>query len=127
MRVVSVRGLVHDVDSIRDLRMRRTVDGLAFVPVMHVAIAADGRVGGPLVSWNAHEPARHVEHACEVVQSAPECACDLEVVALVPHHVDVGLVAPEGEVLMRRIRTERLVRLAVRVTPRSGRGLRPHR
>ena len=51
------------------------------------------------------------------VQLAPERARDLEVVALVAHHVEEGLVAAELEIVARRVGAERLVRLAVRVAP----------
>ncbi len=53
----------------------------------------------------------------ERVQLAPERARDLEVVALVAHHVEEGLVAAELEIFARRVGAERLVRLAVRVAP----------
>ena len=53
----------------------------------------------------------------ERVELAPERAGDLEVVALVAHDVEEGLVAAELEVFARRVGAERLVGLAVRVAP----------
>ena len=93
------------------------MDGLALVAVVHVAVAADRRVGRPLVARDAHEAAGLVELARQRVQLAPERAGDLEVVALVAHDVEEGLVAAELEVLARRVGAERLVGLAVRVAP----------
>ena len=51
------------------------------------------------------------------VQLAPERAGDLEVVALVAHDVEEGLVAAELEVGARVVGAERLVGLPVRVAP----------
>ena len=117
MRRVGVGALVDDVDRIGDLGVRGAVDGLALVPVVHVAVAAHGRVGGPLVARDADEAARPVEFARERVELAPERTRDLEVVALMPHDVEEGLVAAELEILARRVGAEGLVRLAVRVAP----------
>ena len=93
------------------------MDGLALVAVMHVAVAADRRVGRPLVAGDAHEPARLVELLRQRVELAPERAGDLEVVALVADDVEEGLVAAELEIFARRVGAERLVGLAVRVAP----------
>ena len=117
VRVVRVRRLVDHVGRVGDLGVRGAVDGLALVAVVHVAVAADGGVGRPLVAGDAHEPAGLVELAGERVELAPERAGDLEVVALVAHDVEEGLVAAELEVFARRVGAERLVGLAVRVAP----------
>ena len=63
------------------------------------------------------------------VELAPERAGDLEVVALVAHDVEEGLVAAELEIFARRVGAERLVGLAVRVAPEvhERRVLRPQR
>ena len=114
---MGVGRLVDDVGRIGDLGMRGAVDGLALVAVVHVAVAADRRVGRPLVAGNAHEATGLVEFAGERVELAPERAGDLEVVALVAHHVEEGLVAAELEVFARRVGAQRLVRLPVRIAP----------
>ena len=57
---VSIGRLIVAVDH---LGMRGAVDVLALVAVVHVAIAADGSVGGPFVAGNAHEPTGRVEFA----------------------------------------------------------------
>ena len=51
------------------------------------------------------------------VQLGPERSGDLEVVALMAHHVEEGFVAAELEIFTRRIGAQRLVRLAVGVAP----------
>ena len=66
-----------------------------------------------------------VELLGERVELAPERAGDLEVVALVAHDVEEGLVAAELEVFARRVGAERLVRLAVRVAPEVHERRRP--
>src|SRR6185295_9873899 len=65
----------------------------------------------------AHEAARLVEGARQRVELAPERAGDLEVVALVAHDVEEGLVAAELEVFARRVGAERFVGLPVRIAP----------
>ena len=117
VRVVRVGRLVGDVDRIRDLRVRGAMDGLALVAVVHVAVAADRRVGRPFVAGDADEAAGLVELRRQRVELAPEGAGDLEVVALVAHDVEEGLVAAELEVFARRVGAERLVGLAVRIAP----------
>ena len=117
VRVMRVGALVDDVGRIGDLGMRGAVHGLALVAVVHVAVAAHGGVGRPLVSRNAYEAARLVELGGQRVELAPEGAGDLEVVALMAHDVEEGLVAAELEILSRGVGAERLVGLAVGVAP----------
>ena len=93
------------------------MDGLAFVAVVHVAIAAHGGVRRPFVARDADELTWPVEVFCQGVEFAPERAGDLEVIALVAHDVEVRLVPAELEIFPRRIGAQCLVRLAVRVAP----------
>ena len=93
------------------------MDLLALAPVMHVAVAADRGVGRPFVAGDANEAARLVEFLGQHVQLAPERAGDLEVVALMAHHVEMRLVAAEGKIIARRIGAERFVRLPVGIAP----------
>src|SRR5829696_5114463 len=58
MRSVRVRRFVRDVNRVRDLGMRRAMDRFAFMPVVHVTVAADCGVGGPFVTGNANQSAR---------------------------------------------------------------------
>ncbi len=93
------------------------MDGLALAAVVDITIATNGSIRRPLVAGNANEPARLIEFRSELVELAPEPLRDLEVVPLVAHHVEEGLVAPEDKVLAGRVCTERLVGLAVCVAP----------
>ncbi len=70
--IVGVGRFVGQIGGIRDLGVARAVDRLAFVPEMHIAIAAERRVGGPFVAWDADEPAGLVEFRRQRVELAPE-------------------------------------------------------
>ena len=56
------------------------------------------------------------------VEFTPESGGDLEVVALMPDHIQEGLVAAELKVFARRIGAQRLVRLAVGIGPEMTQG-----
>ena len=117
VRVMTVGILVRHVLAIPDLRMARAVDGFAFVAVMDIAIAADGRVGAPLIARNAHEFSGDIEFPGQRIEFAPECAGDLEVIALMADDVEKGPVAAEFEIFARGVRPQCLVRLAVGIAP----------
>ena len=117
VRGMRVGCLVGDVGRIGDLRMRGAVNSLALAPKVHIAVAADGRIGRPFVAGDADKSAGPVERARQPIQLGPERAGDLEVVALMAHHIEEGLVAAELEIFTRRIGAQRLVRLTVGVAP----------
>jgi hypothetical protein len=87
VRGVCIGSLVDTIDRIGNLRVRGAVDGLAFVAIVHVAVAADRGVCGPLITRDAHKSAGLVECLGKRVELAPERSSYLEIVALVSHHI----------------------------------------
>ena len=96
---------------------RRAPDRPPFVAKVDVVVAADGGVAGPLVAGEGDEPAIVLELGGEAIELLPERLRDLEVVGLVPHHVEEGEVAGEGEVGPRAVDADRLAALAVQIAP----------
>ena len=117
VRGVRVTWLIGFVCRIENLRMARTVDRLALLTVMDVAVAADGSVRAPFVARDADELFRNVEFPRQFIQLTPESAGDLEIITLMPHHIEKCLVATKLEIFSGGIGAERLVGLAVCITP----------
>ncbi len=110
-------GVAPDVGLIVDQGVRRTMDLPALVHEHHVAVTAQAGVARPFVAREDDETAVLVVLTGELVQLVPERRGDLEVVALVAHAVEEGLVARELDQLARRIGADRLLRLAVQIAP----------
>src|SRR5208337_663137 len=79
---------------------------------INVAVASERGVARPLISGHRHEPARNIELRAKLAEFRPELLRDLEVVALVPAHVQEGFVASEGKVVRGGARANRLAALA---------------
>ena len=110
-------GIGRDVGDVVDQRMRGAVDLAALVHEHDVAVAAEAGIARPFVAREDDEAAVLVELPRQPVQLVPEGGGDLEVVALVAHAVEEGLVARELHQVARRVGADRLLRLAVQVAP----------
>jgi len=97
VRGVRIVPLVRDVRRISDLCVLGPVNGSAFMAIVHIAVAAHGRVRRPFIAWYAHATAGPVELLAQCVELPPDRGRDLEIVALVAHDVQEGLIAAELE------------------------------
>ena len=110
-------GVVLGVGPVVDQGVRRPVDGLALVQVEHVAVTPQAGVARPLVAREGHEPVVLGELGGQVVEMGPEGVGDLEVVALVGHHVQERPVPGEGMEVAGRVGADGLLGLAVEISP----------
>src|SRR5664280_2692136 len=117
MRGMRVGAFVPHVGRVGNLRVGRSMDGLTFVSIVNIAIAADGGVGGPLVSRDADKVSWTIKLGRQTVQLVPEVSGNLKVVALMTHDVEKCFVASEFKIFPGGISSERLVRLAMGISP----------
>jgi hypothetical protein len=80
-------------------------------------VAADAGISRPFVTGQGHKLAGLIELRRDLIQFTPKGVRDLEVIPLMCTDVQERLVPGEPEVLARRVRTNRLFRLPVKITP----------
>jgi hypothetical protein len=93
-------------------------NGIAFMAEIDIAIPAKRGVAAPFIAGNADEYPGNLEGVRQAIEFPPKSIGDLEIVRLVPDHIQKGPVSAIFEISLRRIRPEGLAGLTMEIAPK---------
>ncbi len=94
-----------------------TTDQSTFILVEYIPVTAQGGVSAPFVTGKRHKTARFIEGTRGVVYGRPEVVGDLKIIALMATDIKQAVVPRKGEIVVNRIRADRLFGLPMYVRP----------